>query len=191
MKYASSVDSRPPSHVRQGALVRRARHHQMGLTACCTQSSFAARAQARWPMSCAATHIDPPQCPYPCVAALQYMEALVACRDANPYHKFFGACNEHTFDLSKCLKEEKKVARAPRQVLRWGTHAPAVCMHACMMCACMHMHMRASAAWCEGALTECSRSCSMQPGKGTKPFGAPPVASGEGGRALPCLALLT
>lgn len=43
------------------------------------------------------------------------MEALVACREQHSYHKFFGACNDITWELSNCLKEEKRVARAPRQ----------------------------------------------------------------------------
>lgn len=43
------------------------------------------------------------------------MEALVQCRKEHPYRKFFGVCSEITWDLSVCLKEEKKVTREPRQ----------------------------------------------------------------------------
>ncbi len=43
------------------------------------------------------------------------MEALVRCREANPVGRYWGVCNEHTFDLTKCLAEEKKEFRAPRQ----------------------------------------------------------------------------
>mmetsp|Transcript_2523 Transcript_2523/g.4265 ORF Transcript_2523/g.4265 Transcript_2523/m.4265 type:complete len:131 (-) Transcript_2523:2523-2915(-) len=43
------------------------------------------------------------------------MEALVQCRLDNPIHRYWGACNQVTFDLSKCLVEEKKEYRAPRQ----------------------------------------------------------------------------
>ncbi|GIL90138.1 hypothetical protein Vretimale_13880 [Volvox reticuliferus] len=45
----------------------------------------------------------------------KYMEALVQCRKENPYRKFFGVCSEITYDLSACLKKEKKIVREPRQ----------------------------------------------------------------------------
>ncbi|KAG2434257.1 hypothetical protein HXX76_007982 [Chlamydomonas incerta] len=45
----------------------------------------------------------------------KYMEALLECRKENPYRKFFGVCSEITWELSMCLKEEKKVTREPRQ----------------------------------------------------------------------------
>ncbi|GFH05915.1 COX assembly mitochondrial protein [Haematococcus lacustris] len=45
----------------------------------------------------------------------KYMEALVACRKANPFDRFRGACNDITLQLSKCLVEEKQQERAPRQ----------------------------------------------------------------------------
>ncbi|KAL6757023.1 hypothetical protein V8C86DRAFT_2634501 [Haematococcus lacustris] len=52
----------------------------------------------------------------------KYMEALVACRKANPFDRFRGACNDITLQLSKCLVEEKQQERAPRQAqfhARW------------------------------------------------------------------------
>ncbi|KXZ55815.1 hypothetical protein GPECTOR_2g1366 [Gonium pectorale] len=45
----------------------------------------------------------------------KYMEALVQCRKDNPYRKYFGVCSDITWDLSMCLKQEKKVVREPRQ----------------------------------------------------------------------------
>ncbi|GFR47871.1 hypothetical protein Agub_g9680 [Astrephomene gubernaculifera] len=45
----------------------------------------------------------------------KYMEALQQCRKDNPYQKFFGVCSEITWDLSTCLKKEKKIVREPRQ----------------------------------------------------------------------------
>ncbi|PNH12259.1 hypothetical protein TSOC_000861 [Tetrabaena socialis] len=45
----------------------------------------------------------------------KYMEALVQCRKENPYRKFVGVCSEITWELSACLKEEKKGVREPRQ----------------------------------------------------------------------------
>eukprot|EP00955_Chlamydomonas_euryale_P099906 365251-Chlamydomonas_euryale.AAC.7 len=45
----------------------------------------------------------------------QYMEALVQCRKENRVARYWGACNQHTYDLSKCLVEEKRESRAPRQ----------------------------------------------------------------------------
>ncbi|GLC44545.1 hypothetical protein PLESTM_001611700 [Pleodorina starrii] len=45
----------------------------------------------------------------------KYMEALVQCRKENPYRKFLGVCSEITWDLSDCLKQEKKIVREPRQ----------------------------------------------------------------------------
>jgi hypothetical protein len=46
---------------------------------------------------------------------LQYMEALVACREANPLRRYWGECNEITWKLSKCLVEQKKMMRSDRQ----------------------------------------------------------------------------
>lgn len=37
------------------------------------------------------------------------MEALVQCRKEHPYSKFWGACSDITWELSNCLKHEKKV----------------------------------------------------------------------------------
>lgn len=45
----------------------------------------------------------------------KYMEELVKCREANPVRRFFGECNDVTYKLTKCLAEEKAIARAPRQ----------------------------------------------------------------------------
>lgn len=55
------------------------------------------------------THMLSPSC------SSQYMEALVKCREANPVMRYWGECNEITYQLSKCLVEEKKEFRAPRQ----------------------------------------------------------------------------
>ncbi|KAG2491918.1 hypothetical protein HYH03_009865 [Edaphochlamys debaryana] len=44
----------------------------------------------------------------------KYMEELLKCRAENPYRKFIGVCSEITWDLSACLKEEKKAVREPR-----------------------------------------------------------------------------
>lgn len=43
------------------------------------------------------------------------MEALVQCRKDHPYEKFIGACSSITYELTNCLKEEKKIVREPRQ----------------------------------------------------------------------------
>ncbi|KAF5839992.1 hypothetical protein DUNSADRAFT_18152 [Dunaliella salina] len=45
----------------------------------------------------------------------KYMEELVKCREANPVRRFFGECNDVTYSLTKCLAEEKAIARAPKQ----------------------------------------------------------------------------
>lgn len=37
------------------------------------------------------------------VLPTQVMEALVKCREANPVNRFWGACNEVTYELSKCV----------------------------------------------------------------------------------------
>jgi hypothetical protein len=44
---------------------------------------------------------------------MQYMEALVACHKEHSISKWWGACNDAKFALTKCLAEEKKQ-------LRWG-----------------------------------------------------------------------
>jgi hypothetical protein len=46
------------------------------------------------------------------------MEDLVRCREANPYRKYLGECNDATYALTKCLSHEKAVMRAPKQA-RW------------------------------------------------------------------------
>jgi hypothetical protein len=44
------------------------------------------------------------------------MEALVKCReDHSLLVRYTGVCNQITYDLTECLKIEKKEARAPRQ----------------------------------------------------------------------------
>lgn len=45
----------------------------------------------------------------------KYMEALKQCRKEHPFRKYVGVCSEITWDLSLCLKEEKKIVREPRQ----------------------------------------------------------------------------
>ncbi|EFJ46120.1 hypothetical protein VOLCADRAFT_121100 [Volvox carteri f. nagariensis] len=45
----------------------------------------------------------------------KYMEALMQCRKENPYRKYVGVCSEITWQLSACLKQEKKIVREPRQ----------------------------------------------------------------------------
>jgi hypothetical protein len=42
---------------------------------------------------------------------LQYMEALVQCHKEHSIAKWWGACNDAKFALTKCLAEEKKVMR--------------------------------------------------------------------------------
>mmetsp|Transcript_29345 Transcript_29345/g.53845 ORF Transcript_29345/g.53845 Transcript_29345/m.53845 type:complete len:97 (+) Transcript_29345:90-380(+) len=42
------------------------------------------------------------------------MIELKECWKVNEYSKFRGACNEYSYELSKCLKKEKLEARAPR-----------------------------------------------------------------------------
>ena len=48
-------------------------------------------------------------------AHMQYMEALVECRKQNPWRRYAGECNDITYQLTKCLGEEKKIVREPRQ----------------------------------------------------------------------------
>ena len=43
--------------------------------------------------------------------AKQYMEALVACHRDHSVAKWWGACNDPKFALSKCLAEEKHALR--------------------------------------------------------------------------------
>ncbi|KAF6250261.1 hypothetical protein COO60DRAFT_1577551 [Scenedesmus sp. NREL 46B-D3] len=44
-----------------------------------------------------------------------YMEALVACHKEHHVSKWWGACNDAKFALTKCLAEEKRELRAERQ----------------------------------------------------------------------------
>eukprot|EP00798_Chlamydomonas_sp_ICE-L_P005920 gene5920-33492_t len=45
----------------------------------------------------------------------KYMEAMIKCRERNPIRRYFGDCNDETWDLTKCLTIEKRETRAPRQ----------------------------------------------------------------------------
>lgn len=45
----------------------------------------------------------------------KYMEALVACHKEHNISKWWGACNDAKFALTKCLAEEKTQLRAERQ----------------------------------------------------------------------------
>jgi hypothetical protein len=42
---------------------------------------------------------------------MQYMEALVACHKEHSVSKWWGACNDAKFALTKCLAEEKRELR--------------------------------------------------------------------------------
>ena len=42
-----------------------------------------------------------PELVLPCRACVQYMEALVKCREQNPVRRYFGECNDMTWDLTK------------------------------------------------------------------------------------------
>jgi hypothetical protein len=41
----------------------------------------------------------------------QYIEALVRCHSEHSIAKWWGACNDAKFDLTRCLTEEKKILR--------------------------------------------------------------------------------
>jgi hypothetical protein len=49
-------------------------------------------------------------CQLPCVP-LQYMTALMQCHKDHTIAKWWGACNDEHWALTRCLAEEKKVVR--------------------------------------------------------------------------------
>ncbi len=57
----------------------------------------------------------------------QVMEALMRCRAENPWARYWGVCNDITYELSACLKEEKLEFRAPRQAKYVGCQVVWLC----------------------------------------------------------------
>uniref|UniRef100_A0A7S0RJJ9 COX assembly mitochondrial protein n=1 Tax=Chlamydomonas leiostraca TaxID=1034604 RepID=A0A7S0RJJ9_9CHLO len=45
------------------------------------------------------------------------MRALLHCHDTAGWRRYYGACEDLNYRLSKCLVEEKKEFRAPRQAM--------------------------------------------------------------------------
>lgn len=41
----------------------------------------------------------------------QYIEALVRCHSEHSISKWWGACNDAKFDLTRCLQQEKTILR--------------------------------------------------------------------------------
>jgi hypothetical protein len=70
--------------------------------------------------TCATTRPPSHHCAARCCSVsgflpMKYMEALKQCRKEHPFRRYAGVCSEITWDLSRCLKEEKKIVREPRQ----------------------------------------------------------------------------